>query len=39
MPLPWNPTPRQWWRKTILTLPLTDNEIRDIADNKPPYMR
>jgi predicted TIM-barrel fold metal-dependent hydrolase len=39
MPLPWNPTPREWWRKTILTLPLTDDEIRDIADNLPPYVR
>ena len=39
MPLPWNPSPREWWRKTILTLPLTDDEIRDIADNKPPYIR
>jgi predicted TIM-barrel fold metal-dependent hydrolase len=39
MPLPWNPSPREWWRKTILTLPLTDAEIRDIADNKPPYIR
>ncbi len=39
MPLPWNPTARDWWRKTILTLPLTDDEIRDIADNKPPYIR
>jgi predicted TIM-barrel fold metal-dependent hydrolase len=39
MPLPWNPTPRQWWRKTILTLPLTDAEIKDIADNTPPYVR
>jgi len=39
MPLPWNPSPREWWRKTLLTLPLTDEEIRDIADNKPPYIR
>ena len=39
MPLPWNPSPREWWRKTILTLPLTDDEIRDIADNQPPYIR
>ncbi|HEY0810310.1 MAG TPA: amidohydrolase family protein, partial [Longimicrobiales bacterium] len=39
MPLAWNPTPREWWRKTILTLPLTDFEISDIADNKPPYIR
>lgn len=39
MPLPWNPAPREWWRKTILTLPLTDDEIRDIADNLPPYVR
>ena len=38
MPLPWNPSPREWWRKTILTLPLTDDEIRDIADNLPPYI-
>lgn len=39
MVLPWNPTPREWWRKTVLTLPLTDDEIRDIADNVPPYLR
>lgn len=39
MPLAWNPTPRTWWRKTILTLPLTDDELRDIADNLPPYVR
>lgn len=39
MPLAWNPTPREWWRKTILTLPLTDEEIRDIADNVPAYVR
>lgn len=39
MPLPWNPSPRDWWRKTILTLPLTDDEIRNIADNVPPYLR
>jgi predicted TIM-barrel fold metal-dependent hydrolase len=39
MPLPWNPSPREWWRKTVLTLPLTDDEIRDIADNVPPYVR
>jgi predicted TIM-barrel fold metal-dependent hydrolase len=39
MPLPWNPSPRDWWRKTILTLPLSDDEIRDIADNTPPYLR
>jgi predicted TIM-barrel fold metal-dependent hydrolase len=38
MPLAWNPTPREWWRKTILTLPLTDDEIRDMADNLPPYV-
>lgn len=38
MPLAWNPTPRQWWRETILTLPLTDDEIRDIANNAPPYL-
>lgn len=37
MALPWNPSPREWWRKTILTLPLSDDEIRDIADNRPPY--
>ena len=39
MPLAWNPSPRDWWRRTILTLPLTDDEIRDIADNLPPYLR
>lgn len=39
MPLPWNPSPRDWWRKTVLTLPLTDGEIQDIADNRPPYVR
>ena len=39
MPLAWNPRPRDWWRKTILTLPLTDDEIKDIADNRPPYVR
>ena len=39
MPLAWNPTPRDWWRKTILTLPLTDDEVRNIADNLPPYAR
>jgi hypothetical protein len=39
MPLAWNPSPRDWWRKTILTLPLTDEEIRNIADNVPPYLR
>lgn len=39
MPLPWNPSPRDWWRKTVLTLPLTDAEIRDIADNVPSYIR
>jgi uncharacterized protein len=38
MPLAWNPTPRDWWRKTILTLPLTDEEIANIADNLPPYL-
>lgn len=38
MPLPWNPSPRVWWRETILTLPLTDEEVRDIADNVPPYL-
>lgn len=39
MPLSWNPSPRDWWRRTVLTLPLTDGEIRDIADNLPPYIR
>lgn len=39
MPLAWNPSPRDWWRRTILTLPLTDAEIADIADNLPPYAR
>ena len=39
MPLAWNPSPREWWRKTVLTLPLTDDELRDIADNLPPYVR
>jgi predicted TIM-barrel fold metal-dependent hydrolase len=39
MPLSWNPWPREWWTKTILPLPLTDDEIRDIADNVPPYIR
>ncbi|QRO00144.1 amidohydrolase family protein [Archangium violaceum] len=38
MPLRSNPTPRAWWRGTLLTLPLTDAELRDIADNVPPYM-
>jgi predicted TIM-barrel fold metal-dependent hydrolase len=39
MPLNWNPAPREWWRQTVLTLPLTDAELRDIADNLPPYAR
>ena len=39
MPLSVNPSPRDWWRKTILTLPLTDDELRDIADNLPSYLR
>ena len=39
MALAWNPTPRDWWRRTILTLPLSDAEIRDIADNQPPYLK
>ena len=39
MPLSWNPSPRDWWRRTILTLPLSDDELRDIADNLPPYIR
>jgi predicted TIM-barrel fold metal-dependent hydrolase len=39
MPLAWNPTPREWWRRTILRLPLTDDEVRNIADNMPPYLR
>lgn len=39
MSLSWNPTPRDWWRKTILTLPLTDEEISDIADNVPSYLQ
>jgi predicted TIM-barrel fold metal-dependent hydrolase len=39
MALRWNPTPRDWWRKTILTLPLTDEEISDIADNVPSYLQ
>lgn len=39
MPLRSNPTPREWWIKTVLTLPLTDDELRDIADNLPPYLR
>lgn len=39
MPLPWFPSPRDWWRRSILTLPFTDGEIRDIADNAPPYVR
>lgn len=32
-------TCHEWWRKTVLTLPLPDDEIRDIADNRPPYLR
>jgi predicted TIM-barrel fold metal-dependent hydrolase len=39
MPLRSNATPREWWKKTILPLPLTDDEVRDIADNIPPYLR
>lgn len=39
MPLAWNPSPRDWWRRTILRLPLTDDEVRNIADNLPPYAR
>lgn len=39
MPLASNPSPRDWWRKTILTLPLSDDELRNIADNLPPYMQ
>jgi uncharacterized protein len=39
MPLSWNPSPREWWQKSVLKLPLTDDEIRDIADNVPPYIR
>lgn len=38
MPLSWNPSPREWWKKTILPLPLTDEEIADIADNVPSYI-
>jgi hypothetical protein len=33
MPLAGNPTPRDGWRLTILTLPLPDDEVRDIADD------
>ena len=39
MPLPSNASPREWWRKSILPLPLKDEEIRDIADNMPPYLQ
>jgi predicted TIM-barrel fold metal-dependent hydrolase len=39
MPLAWNPSPREWWTKTILPLPLSDEEVRNIADNTPPYVR
>lgn len=39
MPLRSNASPRDWWKKTILPLPLTDGEIRNIADNVPPYLR
>jgi uncharacterized protein len=39
MPLRSNPMPRDWWRKTLMTLPLSDDELRDIADNVPPYIR
>ena len=39
MALSWNPSPREWWTKTVLTLPLTDAEIRDIADNVPSYLQ
>jgi hypothetical protein len=39
MSLSWNPTPRDWWRRTVLTLPLNDEEIADIADDVPPYIR
>lgn len=38
MSLPWLPTPRDWWRRAVLPLPLTDAEVRDIADNLPPYV-
>lgn len=38
MPLSWNPSPREWWTKTVLPLPLTDEEIADIADNVPSYV-
>jgi predicted TIM-barrel fold metal-dependent hydrolase len=38
MPLSWNPRPREWWTRTVLPLPLTDDEIKNIADNVPPYV-
>jgi predicted TIM-barrel fold metal-dependent hydrolase len=38
MALAWNPNPREWWRRSLLRVPLTDDEIRNIADNLPPYV-
>ena len=38
MPLSWNLRPREWWTRTVLPLPLTDDEIKNIADNVPPYV-
>ena len=33
-----NPSPREWW-KAMRALPLTDDELRTIAGNLPPYIR
>ena len=33
-----NPAPREWWR-AIRKLPLSDDELRVIAANVPPYLR
>jgi hypothetical protein len=33
-----NPSPREHW-KAIRQLPLTDDELRVVADNIPPYLR
>jgi predicted TIM-barrel fold metal-dependent hydrolase len=33
-----NPAPREWW-KAIGKLPLSDDELRVIAANEPPYLR
>jgi len=33
-----NPSPREWW-KAMRALPLSDDELRTVANNLPPYLR